>query len=165
MRVETLRNGLEVTIRPLQAGDRDAIAAAVRALDRDSVYRRLFGYRKELTEAGLDRIMRVDPERDAMLVVTALRDGREAVIGSGRYVGTRDGCAEIAFMVDGKCQGLGMAGRLLGHLARIARERGLAEFEAEVLAENGAMLAVFARSGLAMTKRRQGGVVHVTLAL
>ena len=34
-----------------------------------------------------------------------------------------------------------------------------------VLAENKAMLAVFARSGLPMRKRRDGGVVHVTLSL
>jgi hypothetical protein len=38
-------------------------------------------------------------------------------------------------------------------------------FEADVLAENGAMLAVFAKSGLAMRQARDGSVVHVTLAL
>ena len=34
-----------------------------------------------------------------------------------------------------------------------------------MLAENKAMLAVFAKSGLPMRQRREGGVVHVTLAL
>jgi hypothetical protein len=34
-----------------------------------------------------------------------------------------------------------------------------------VLAENRPMLAVFARSGLVMERRREGGVVHVELTL
>jgi len=36
---------------------------------------------------------------------------------------------------------------------------------AEVLPGNKAMLAVFARAGLPMRQRREGGVVHVTLDL
>jgi ribosomal protein S18 acetylase RimI-like enzyme len=61
--------------------------------------------------------------------------------------------------------GLGIAGRVLRHLAAIARARGIASFEAEVLPENKAMQAVFARSGLPMRTRREDGVVHVALAL
>ena len=51
------------------------------------------------------------------------------------------------------------------HLATIARGRGISALEADVLAENKSMLAVFAKSGLPMKKRRDGGVVHVSLAL
>ena len=56
-------------------------------------------------------------------------------------------------------------GRLLAHLSAIARDRGIARFEADVLAENKAMLVVFERSGLPMRKSRDGGVLHVTLDL
>jgi hypothetical protein len=34
-----------------------------------------------------------------------------------------------------------------------------------VLSQNGAMLAVFKRCGLPMRQRREGGVIHLTLAL
>ena len=166
---ETLKNGVEVTIRDLRADDRERIATAVRQLDRTSIYTRFFSYRSDLAEAGLDRVMRVDPERDAMLVVTIGAAADERVIASGRYIGSGgEGdlrTAEVAFMVDGGYQGQGIAGRLLRHLAAIAREREFVSFTAEVLAENKAMLAVFARSGLPMQRRREGGVVHVTLAL
>jgi RimJ/RimL family protein N-acetyltransferase len=166
---ETLRNGLVVTIRELRPEDRDRIAAAVRGLDRESIYMRLFSYRRELTEAGLDRIMRVDPERDAMLVVTIGAGPDEKVIAAGRYVGSgREGAsrtAEVAFVVEEDFQGLGIAGRLLRRLADIARARGVAELDAEVLGENQSMLAVFARSGLPMRQRREGGIVHVALSL
>ena len=68
-------------------------------------------------------------------------------------------------MVDKRYHGQGIAGRLLTHLAAIARERGIGALTAEVLAENKPMLAVFARGGFPMQKRREGGVVHVTLSL
>jgi len=165
---ETLRNGLAVTIRHLRADDRERIAKAVRQLDRESVYTRLFSYRNELTETGLDRIMRVDPEREVALVVTTGAGDDEIVIGSGRYVAfgaDQDRTAEVAFMVEEDYQGLGIASRLLRHFVRIAREQGIAAFEADVLAGNKSMIAVFARSGLPMNKRQDGGTVHVTLAL
>ena len=165
---ETLKNGLTVAIRHLRADDRERIATAVRQLDRESVYTRLFSYRNELTETGLDRIMRVEPGREVALVVTTGAGEDEIVIGSGRYVvsGTDDErTAEVAFVVEEDYQGLGVASRLLRHFVRIAREQGIAAFEAEVLAGNKSMLAVFARSGLPMTTRRDGGVMHVRLAL
>ena len=169
MCAETLENGLAVTIRHLHADDRARIAKAVRQLDRESVYTRLFSYRNELSEAGLDRIMHVDPEREVALVVTTRANGEEIVIGSGRYVVSReDGevrAAEVAFVVEEDYQGLGVASRLLRHFARIAREQGISALQADVLAGNKSMLSVFTRSGLPMTTRRDGGVMHVMLAL
>ena len=166
---ETLKNGVAVTIRTLRADDRDKVASAVRLLDRESIYTRLFSYRKELTEAGLDRIMTVDPARDGMLVVTVGAGALETIIASGRFIAARnEGAArsgEIAFMVEEDYHGQGIAGRLLRHLIEIARNKGIVAFEADVLAENKAMLAVFAKSGLPMRQRRDGGVVHVTLSL
>ncbi len=166
---ETLRNGLAVTIRDLRADDRERIARAIRQLDAESIYTRLFSRRTELTEAGLDRVMRVDPARDIALVVTVGSGADETVIASGRCMesGTGGGerKAEVAFVVEEDYHGLGIASRLLRHLVRLARDRGIVELEADVLGENKAMLAVFARCGLPMQRRSDGGTVHVTLSL
>ncbi len=166
---ETLKNGLAVTIRALRADDRERMARAVRGLERESIYTRLFSYRAELTDAGLDRIMRFDPENEVALVVTTGAGSDEIVIGAGRYIASGPGqgerAAEVAFMVEEDYHGLGIARRLLRHLAEIAREKGIATFEADVLAKNKSMLVVFARSGLPMRKRHEGDTVHVTLSL
>jgi len=166
---ETLRNGLAVTFRSLRPDDRERIANAIRELGPESIYTRLFSHRTELTEAALDRITAIDPARDVALLATIGAGDNETVIGSGRYMASADTgsgrTAEVAFIVEEDHQGLGIAGRLLRHLADIARTRGLLEFEADVLAKNKSMLAVFARSGLPMEKRRDGDVVHVTLSL
>jgi RimJ/RimL family protein N-acetyltransferase len=164
----TLKSGLPVTVRGLRPDDRERMAKAVRGLDPQSIYTRLFSHRKDLTEAGLDRIMHVDPEREVVIITTTGSGADEAVVGSGRYVVTTDAPlrkAEIAFAVEEDYHGQGIAGRLLQALAKVARERGIAVFEADVLAGNPSMLRVFERSGLPMRTRREGGVVHLELTL
>jgi GNAT superfamily N-acetyltransferase len=140
-------------------------------LSPEAIYLRLFAPKKELTEAELTRLIEVDFEREVALVATIGSGPQEVVIGGGRYVltgpkgNTAADVAEVAFTVDGRYRGQGIASRLLQHLAAIAQEHGITRFEAEVLAENQPMLSVFARSGLAMERRREGSVVHVALAL
>ena len=161
----TLKNGTVVTLRPLRADDRPRMATAVRGLDPQTIYTRLFSHRKELTEAGLDRIMRVADEREVVIVATTGRGDAETVIGGGRYIVSGEGRAEIAFTVEEDYQGQGVAGRLFAALVEAARQRGVAVFEADVLAENPSMLRVFERTGLPMRKRSEGGIVHLELAL
>jgi GNAT superfamily N-acetyltransferase len=166
---ETLKNGLPVTIRHLRADDRERLRTAVGQLTPETIYTRLFSHRTTVTEAGLDRIMRTDPAGEVMLVVTTGAGEKETIIGGGRFIASKgegSGCtAEVAFVVEEDYQGLGIASRILRHLAAIARGAGIAAFEADVLTENKSMLAVFARSGLPVTKRLEGGTVHVTLPL
>jgi RimJ/RimL family protein N-acetyltransferase len=162
----TLRDGQVLVIRAVRPDDRERIAAAVRGLEAQSIYTRLFSARKELSESGLDRIMRVEPGREELLVATVGPD--ERIVGSARFVanaGTPAASAEVAFVVEEDFQGLGIAGRLFEHLAQRARRQGIRAFTAEVLPGNQAMLAVFKRSRLPLEQRREDGVVHLTLAL
>jgi RimJ/RimL family protein N-acetyltransferase len=162
---EIAKDGLAFTVRALHADDRDRITAAIRGLDRQSIYLRLFSYRGELTEQGLDRVMRFDPATEIVLLATLGARPDETVIGSARYVVTRPGVAEVAFVVEEDYAGRGIGGRLLRHLGLVAREQGLESFEAEVLPENKAMQAVFRRTGWQVESRRADGVVHVTMRL
>ena len=103
------------------------------------------------------------------LVVTTRTEDRETVIAGGRYI-TDDAprprrSAEVAFTTEEDYQGRGIARLLLRHLVRIARENGVSRLEADVLAGNQLMLAVFRRSGLPMQQRSDGGAIHVTLSL
>ena len=103
------------------------------------------------------------------LLVTKQTVEAEVLMGGGRYA-TDDpgsGRAEVAFVTGGNYRGLGIASHILRHLVRIAQDAGVAHFEADVLAETASepMLAVFRRSGLPMQLRRDGSVLHVTLAL
>jgi len=162
---EQLRNGTAVTFRAIRLDDRDRVREAYSRLSPEAIYMRAFRYKKELSESELTRLTDVDFEREVALVVTAGAGAQESVIGGGRYVSAVKTAAEVAFTVDERYRGLGIASRLLKHLAAIARGRGMARFDAEVRANNPPMLAVFARSGLHMERRREGGVVLVALTL
>jgi GNAT superfamily N-acetyltransferase len=166
---ERLKNGQPVTVRAIQADDKERIHRAFRNLEKESVYTRLFTHKTELTEGDLKRITEIDFEREVGLVVALGSEAKEVIIGSGRYFafGGADGQlhAEVAFMVEEDYQGQGLARTIMRHLAGIARSRGITFFDAEVLPENKAMLVAFARSGLPMTQHYSGDVVHVTLSL
>ena len=131
------------------------------------MYRRFFSPKKELSPAELEQLTDVDFSNVVALVVTKRSAEGELLIGGGRYALDGPGAteAEIAFITNGDYRGLGIASLILKHLVRIAREAGLTRFEAEVLAENQPMLAVFRRSGLPMSLQRDGGIFHVTLSL
>ena len=164
---ETLKDGTPVAIRAIRPGDAGTILKAFRSLDRESVYRRFFSPKKDLSPAELEQLTDVDFNRVVALVVTKATGNGEVLIGGGRYA-TDDpasGAAEIAFMTDGNYRGLGIASLILKHLQHIAQAAGVERFEAEVLAENSPMLAVFRGSGLPMQLRRDGSVIHVALGL
>ena len=73
--------------------------------------------------------------------------------------------AEVAFAVPDDMHGRGIASVLLEHLVWQARQRGLEAFTAETLAENSAMLRVFADAGLPAKRRIAGGTVELTFPL
>jgi len=167
---EKLKNGLAVTIRAVRPDDKGRFEEAFRNLETESVYTRFFRHKSELTDAELRTATEVDFEKSVALVVTlASADGEETIIGGGRYVQydppNASRSAEIAFTVEEDYQGQGIAGMVLRHLIRIAREKGVSRFEAEVLPRNKAMLTVLARSGLPLKQSLEDGVLHATLSL
>ena len=167
---DVLKDGTRVTIRAVRPDDRDRFLEAFRLLEQDSIYTRFFSPRKnDLSDAELDRAVNVDFVREVALVVTTETMRGETIIAAGRYIASdspnTERSAELAFMVEEDYQGRGIASRLLGHLAALARSQRLTHFEADVLSQNSPMLAVFKRCGFPMRQRRDGGVVHLTLEL
>ncbi len=167
--VHTLKNGAVITIRAIRHEDKSKLLEAFRHLDTASVYTRFFGFKKSLSDVELEQATNVDFETSVALVATTGMADAETVIGGGRYIvipgPPQLQSAELAFTIEEDYQGLGIASLILKQLVEIARAKGLGRFEADVLTGNAAMMSVFRRSGLAMTHRPEGGVIHVTLDL
>ena len=109
--------------------------------------------------------MNIDFVNHVALVALIDEDGRSVIAGGGRYIVVQPGQAEIAFVVVDEYQGRGIGRALMRHLTSIASAAGLRTFIAEVLPENTAMLQLFKTSGLPLSTRRDGQVVHVTIWL
>ncbi|HXZ16703.1 MAG TPA: GNAT family N-acetyltransferase [Roseiarcus sp.] len=162
---ETLSDGRKVEIRALRPDDRDGLHAAVMRCTRQTIYHRFFTVIHKFSERDAHFFLEVDFVKHVALAAVASESGRSTIIGSCRYVVVAPGRAEVAFLVIDDYQRKGLGGALLRRLAAIGREAGLSEFVAEVLAENAPMLKVFERSGLPMSEKLEGPVVHVTLRL
>lgn len=167
---DRLKNGLPVTIRAVRPDDKEKINEAFRNLEPETIYTRYFRYKSSLSDADLKWATELDFENDVAIVVTIMEQGTEVVIGGSRFSVLNPGSnaplsAEIAFTVEEDYQGQGMASRLLTLMIQIAREKGIAQLEAEVLSRNAPMLAVFRHSGLPMKTRNEGNTLHLSMRL
>jgi RimJ/RimL family protein N-acetyltransferase len=162
---EQLRDGAVLEIRALRPDDRAAMLASIGRFSNEALRRRFFAPKRNFSEREVDFYLNVDFKSHVALVAALSEGGRQVIVGGARYVVCRPGCAEVAFAIDDPHQKRGIAAHLIKHLVGIARAAALREFIAEVLSENLPMLKVFERCGLAMTARRERGVVHVRLAL
>lgn len=170
-RAETLRDGTTVTIRPIHLTDRSALDAFHERCSPRTHYLRFFSAQRHLLPKMLDRFVAVDHDRREAVV--AVHDG--GIIAVGRYdrldqlsPASPGVAAEVAFVVEDRYQGRGIATMLLHELVVLARERGIDEFRAITLAENADMQHVFRHSGLPVTAKRRKddpSVIEFVLAI
>jgi RimJ/RimL family protein N-acetyltransferase len=160
---ETLRNGQLVQIRSQRPTDRKELEVALARMSDESLHRRFFGARRHFSAKEAEYFLDIDFMNHVALVAVVQENGEQAIVGAGRYVVIRPGQAELAFGVVDQYQGQGLGVALMRELAAVARQAGVNELIADVLSSNLAMLKVFEKGGLQMTKKREGPVVHVTL--
>ncbi|MDQ6746817.1 MAG: GNAT family N-acetyltransferase [Candidatus Dormibacteraeota bacterium] len=165
----SLPAGADLVVRSIRPDDAPALHAFHQRLSPDTVRRRFFAVHPDLTDAEARRFTAVGSGREAAQEVALVATVDELIVGVGRYVRIHMGeVAEVAFVVEDRYQGRGIATELLSLLARIAWDDGIRRFVADTFADNHAMLAVFGRTPRAVviqTTRRDGSVVHLTMAL
>jgi len=163
--LETLRNGRVIEIRAITPEDREGLLKVVDRASKESFYRRFFSSKRDFSEKEIDYFMDVDFEKQVALVVVLKEPGISTIIGGGRYIVYKPGCAELAFGVEDVYQGQGIASAIMRHLTAIARQAGIEELHADVLQGNISMRKVFEKCGLAVSLKHDQGVMHFTLHL
>lgn len=154
-----LRDGATAHVRPISAGDAEALQNFHRRQSPDSIYMRFFTYKSQLSERELRRFTQVDYRDRVAFVITVAG----SIIGVGRYDRLDDPRqAEVAFNIADAHQGRGIGSILLEHLAAAARENGITRFTAEVLPGNWKMLAVFAEAGYEISRRLDDGLIRLS---
>ena len=157
-----LTDGSTVEVRPARRQDAEAVRAMHAAMSPDNMYLRFFSMSPSAAEQEARRVCR-EPDSDHAALL-AWQDDRLVGVGAYELAG-KPGVAEVAFAVADDMHGRGIASLLLEHLVWQARQRGLQAFTAETLAENSAMLRVFADAGLPAKRRIAGGTVELTFPL
>jgi acyl-CoA synthetase (NDP forming)/GNAT superfamily N-acetyltransferase len=159
-----LADGSTVEIRPAGPADFAAVKAMHEAMSPENAYFRFFSLSRTAAETEARRICREPgPGRAALL---ALAGGE--VVGCTSYEalqGQPGQRAEVAFAVADHMHHKGVATLLLEHLVSYARNHQVTMFTGITLAENTAMLRVFADAGLPVHRRTEGGVVDMIVPL
>ncbi len=157
-----LRGGARLTARPIEPGDKAALAHFFEGLSEESRRRRFLAPKPKLGARDLAFLTEVDHDRHVALVALD-RDG--AIVAVARYAAwvDRPGHAEIAFAVAEEWHGRGLASALAGRLVEHARRAGVAVLTASTLTENTPAHALLSRLGFAR-RRTSSGVAEYELA-
>ena len=150
---KSLKDGLEIKIRPIKTSDEDMMRRLFYNFSDESKYFRYFASKPVMPHKEMQKYVSIDYE-DILSVVAIVEKGRnERIIAEARYAYDKKTDAyEVAFIVDEEFQGKGVATFLFNYLIKIARDRGIKWFIAYVLPRNEAMLKVFEKSKIKITR-------------
>ena len=157
-----LADGTTIEIRPAAVTDFDAVWHMYRAMSADNIYLRFFSMSRVAADEQAQRACR-EPAADHAVRLAWL-DGE--LVGVASYECTKTpGTAEVALAVADHAHHRGIGTLLLEHLVSAGREQGQRSFTADVLAENGEMLKVFADAGLHARRTWADGLVELAFDL
>lgn len=161
-----LKDGSRILLRPIRREDTERWLAFVRRLSRRTKYLRFHYVPKEMGQEDAVRFCTVDYINTFAFVAEALKEQRKNIVAIGRYYRLPNKhSAEVAFVIEDVYQGKGIGTKLMEWLANVARDNGITNFEADVLAENEQMITVFRDYGFHVTSDLKWGVYHVTFPI
>jgi acetyltransferase len=165
-----LKDGQEVTIRPIRPEDEPTMIHFHEKLSERSVYLRYFQPLKlsqRVAHERLTRICFIDYDREMALVVEKkLENGEMDIIAVGRLSklhGKNEG--EIAALVRDEYQGKGIGSELYRRLVAIAKDEKLKEVNSSMLGENREMRAVCTKLGFKIETDIEDNLVRANLTL
>lgn len=161
---ETFKNDLTVRFRAIRPSDEEEMRRLFYRFSDKAVYYRYFSPIKTMPHAKMQEYVNIDYSR-VMSIVGLIGDpGRGRIIAEGRFIRDRQApYADVAFVVDEEYQGYGIATYMYKFLIRLAKERGVKGFKADVLASNKAMMKVFEKGGKQMRAQLDQGVYEILI--
>ena len=157
-----LSDGGTARVRPIRPDDGARLLDFHGRQSPESIYFRYFSPRPHLSDSEVAHLVTVD-YADRMAFIALLDDEMVGVARYDRWPLRSE--AEVAFFVDDRHRGRGIATVLLEYLAEAARQVGISAFTATVLPTNQRMVRVFRRAGFQARSTFDEGVIEVHLDL
>jgi len=165
----TMKDGTEVTIRPIRPEDEPMVVKYHQMVSEESVYLRyahLVKLSHRIAHDRLSRICFIDYDRQMALVAeyTNPETGVNEIIGISRLSklhGTDE--AEFSMLIADKYQHRGLGTEFLRRLIQIARDEKLGRITADILTDNMAMQRISERLGFRAERILGESMVKVIL--
>jgi len=148
-----MKNGTEVTLRPIRPEDEPSMVKFHETLSDRSVYLRYFYSLSLSSRVAHDRLVRicfVDYDREMAIVADSqdVNTGQHRILGVGRLVKSHaKNEGEVAVLVSDACQNQGLGTELFHRVIQIARDEKLSRVDAEILPDNFAMKKIARKLG------------------
>jgi acyl-CoA hydrolase len=162
--VHTFNGNIKVRFRAIKPSDEDAMRRLFYRFSDQTVYRRFFYPIRIMPHDKMQAYVNVDYS-EMMSVVALVKDpDKETIIAEARYAkDEQNAYGDVAFVVDEKYQGLGIATYMYEMLIRLAKERGLKGFTAKVLQANKVMMKVFENGHMPINAKLRNGVYKLKI--
>src|SRR6478609_3399263 len=140
-----LESGAKVRVRPIRAGDKARLEAALEHLSAESVHSRFLTAKPGFTDGELRYLTEIDGH-DHIALVAMPADDPGSIVAVARCVRLPDTAdtAEFAIVVGDPLQGRGLGSLLARELASTARSAGIRRFSAMMAEENVAVRRLIA---------------------
>ena len=159
-----LRDGTEVTLRPVKPEDEPMELEFIRGLSTETSRFRFFQIIKDLPHDALVRFCNIDYDREMAIIAEKREGDRTIEIGVSRLIidpGKKHG--EFAVVVADNYQSRGLGTKLVDMLIEFAREKGIDTIYGTVMSENIKMIQLCEKLGF--TTRREHENVTAELKL
>ncbi len=162
--MHTFKNGVAVSFRAIKPSDEEGMRRLFYRFSDEAVYYRYFSNVKTMPHSRMQEYVNIDFSQIMSIVGFVGELGQEHIIAEARFLKNRHNLfAEVAFVVDEKYQGLGIATYMYQMLTDIAKEQGLHGFTADVLSSNVDMMKVLAKGGHRIKANLENGIYEVTI--
>jgi acetyltransferase len=160
-----LKDGTEVTLRPVRPEDEPAHTDFVARLSPEDSHFRFFHTIRAMPRTELARLTQIDYDREMAFIATRPAPGGGAeTIGVVRTVADAENeTAELSIVVRSDLKRNGLGSALLKKAIEYCRSRGTKQVAGDVLAENASMLELVKRfSGFTVSDSDEAGIVRIT---
>jgi acyl-CoA hydrolase len=158
------RDHQNIRFRAIKPSDEEGMRNLFYRFSDETVYYRYFHSVSSMPHAKMQEYVNVDWNQVMSIVGLIGEEGQGRIIAEARYIKIPGNpFAEVVFVVDEEYQRLGIASFLYRMLIRLAKDRGIKGFIAEILFSNIGIMNVFRKGDLPVKAHLESGVYHLEI--
>lgn len=158
------KNDLAIRIRGIKPSDEEGMRHLFYRFSDTAVYYRYLHAIRSMPHPKIQEYVNIDWNQTISIVGLFGEEGQGRIIAESRYIKIPGKpFAEVVFIVDETYQQLGIASFLYKMLIRLAKEKGLTGFFAEVLFSNVAAIKVFQKGDCPVETHLCNGVYEIQI--